>query len=327
MKNRKSLIRNWLILFVLMIVVGGFGWRSYITHQLDAVDPNNTTLQAFVITKGQAITDITQNLENKGLIRSSFSFKQLLKDRGLDGKIQAGDYKLSPSMSANQIINAFQTGADDHWVTLLEGWRNEEMAEKLNKELGIDQKAFLKYAKEGHMFPDTYLINKDASAETVASLLKNTFNQRYSDQLQVQIKSKGLTIEEGLILASLVEREGRSPEVKRNIASILLRRLKIGMGLNVDATIQYALGFQAAEKSWWKRNLTLDDLRVDSPYNTYIHAGLPPTAICNPGLASIKAVAEADPSTPYLYYFHDSEGNSYYAKTLEEHNENVANHR
>lgn len=110
------------------------------------------------------------------------------------------------------------------------------------------------------------------------------------------------------------------------VASILLKRLKIDMGLNADATIQYALGYQPEEKSWWKRHLTAADLKIDSPYNTYLYKGLPPTPICNPSLSSLTAVANADPKTPYLYYYHDSEGNSYYAKSLDEHNANVTNH-
>ena len=98
------------------------------------------------------------------------------------------------------------------------------------------------------------------------------------------------------------------------------------MGINADATIQYALGYQKDEKSWWKRNLTHDDLKVISVYNTYIHQGLPAAPICNPSLSSLQAVADADPTTPYLYYYHDLKGNSYYGKTLEEHNQNVANY-
>ena len=97
------------------------------------------------------------------------------------------------------------------------------------------------------------------------------------------------------------------------------------MGLNADAAIQYALGYQSGEKSWWKRHLTSEDLKVESPYNTYLYRGLPPTPISNPSLSSLQAVASADSKTPYLYYYHDSKGNSYYAATLEEHSQNIVN--
>lgn len=208
-------------------------------------------------------------------------------------------------------------------VTLIEGWRVEEMAARLNKELGIKNTDFIKLADEGYMFPDTYFFEENASASAVVQKLKNTFKVRYDSDLQAKIRKIGLTPEQGVILASIVEREARSDGVRQMVASILLKRFKIGMGLNADATIQYALGYQAAEGSWWKRHLTRDDLKVPSAYNTYLHAGLPPTPICNPSLSALEAVANAQ-ATPYLYYYHDSKGQSYYAKTLEEHNENVA---
>lgn len=210
-------------------------------------------------------------------------------------------------------------------VTLIEGWRVEEMAAKLNKDLGIKNEDFLKIAKEGYMFPDTYFFDEDASASAVAQKLRATFDLKYDDALQAKIKKVGLTPQQGVILASIVEREARSDEVRTMVASILLKRFKINMGLNVDASIQYILGYQPSEKSWWKRHLTHEDLRTPSPYNTYIHAGLPPTPICNPSLSSLEAVSNANSKTPYLYYYHDSKGVSHYGKTLDEHNQNVAN--
>lgn len=211
-------------------------------------------------------------------------------------------------------------------ITLLEGWRVEEMAEKLNTELGIPKKDFLAVAKEGYMFPDTYFFEEDSSASAVAKKLRATFDLKYDADLQAKIKKLGLTPAEGVILASIVEREARSYEARKMVASILLKRLRINMGLNVDASIQYILGYQSSEKSWWKRHLSKADLQISSPYNTYIHAGLTPTPICNPSLSSLEAVANADLNTPYLYYYHDSEGISHYSKTLEEHNQNVANY-
>jgi UPF0755 protein len=106
------------------------------------------------------------------------------------------------------------------------------------------------------------------------------------------------------------------------VASVILNRFKAGMKLDIDATVQYALGYQPLEKTWWKKDLTQDDLKIDSPYNTYTNPGLPPGPISNPGLASIKAVVEA-PETDYVFYVSDSSGKLHFAKTLEEHNENV----
>lgn len=222
------------------------------------------------------------------------------------------------------------TEAAEKKITLLEGWRVEEMAEKLNKDLGIENQNFLDVAKEGYMFPDTYFFDKEASASTVAQKLRDTLDLKYGSGLQARIKKLGLTPKEGIILASIVEREARSDEARRMVASILLKRLSIDMGLNADATIQYAIVPQGTirppESGWWKRHLTKSDLQISSPYNTYIHRGLPPAPISNPSLSSLQAVANADLKTPYLYYYHDSEGIPHYAKTLEEHNQNVANY-
>ena len=175
------------------------------------------------------------------------------------------------------------------------------------------------------MFPDTYLFPNDVTVEQIVKIMRDNFDKKYSQDLKAKVKAKGLTEDEGVILASIVEREARSDKVRTEVASILLKRFKIDMGLNADATIQYALGYQSGEKSWWKRHLTKEDLKIDSPYNTYLYRGLPPAPIANPGLSSLQAVANADPNTLYLYYYHDSKGNSFYGRTLEEHNQNVAN--
>lgn len=325
MRNQ-HLLRNWLILIGIVLSFV-FVVKAYLAHLSSPVDSSSKT-QAFVVQKGESVNSIAQRLQEQKIIRSAMVFKWELKASGKAGEIQAGDFKLSGAMSVDEVIKVLNSGSLDKWITLLEGWRVEEMAQKLNSELGIKNEDFVKEAKryEGHLFPDTYLFNPDATAETIVATLRNNFDKKYDEGLQSQIQALGLSSDQGVILASIVEREGRSDKVRQMVASILLKRLKIGMGLNTDATIQYALGYQADEKSWWKRSLTKDDLKVDSPFNTYLYKGLPPKPICNPSLSSLKAVASADPQTPYLYYYHDSQGNSYYAKTLDEHNDNVANH-
>ncbi len=316
----KKIVGTLIILFlVLLIVKGWFG------SQLTPVS-SDTTTKVFVIAKGENFSQVADNLEKQKLLRSANAFKIYAKQNGLDSKIQAGSFKISPSFSAQEVAKIITNQPNDAWVTLLEGWRVEEMAQKLNKTLGVDQKEFTKLAKEGYMFPDTYLFPKEYTLKQITDRMRANFEDKYSTDLRTKIKAVGLTEDQGVILASIVEREARSDEARKMVASILLKRFKIGMGLNADSTVQYALGFQSQENSWWKRHLSLDDLQVKSPFNTYLHAGFPPTPICNPSLSSLKAVAAADPSTLYLYYYHDSKGNSYYGKTLEEHNQNVANH-
>ena len=323
-----------LIWLIILIVVGVVGVLSYWNSQKSPADPNNKDAQAFVVQKGEAISSIADRLVKAKIIRSSFAFRQELKLTGKGGQIEAGDFKLSPSMSLDEIITNLQNGSLDKWVTLLEGWRVEQMAGQLSLELGVKSDEFIKVAKpnEGHLFPDTYLLNKDATPDTIVSTLKNTFEQKYNPDLKTKIKGLGLTEEQGIILASVVEREARSDQVRTNVASILLKRLKMGMALNADATVQYAKDSQTFAKNgkvdkFWQPVTQEEYQSVVSTYNTYLHSGLPPAPVCNPSVSSLKAVANADPKTPYLYYYHDSKGNSYYAKTLEEHTANVANHK
>lgn len=316
MKKLLAVVIIFLILFFI-----AKGWWS---NQLSKVSSDNST-RVFVIAKGAGVAEIAKKLKEENLIRSELAFKLYVKQNNLTNKLQAGSYKLSPSQSLEEIVKSLQTGSEDIWVTLIEGWRVEEMADKLNQELKIDKKEFIKMAKEGYMFPDTYLFPREATVQYIVDTLRKTFDSRFTEGFGSKIRSKGLTETQGIILASIVEREARSDQVRTMVASILLKRLKLDMGLNADATLQYALGYQPQEKSWWKRHLSSGDKKIDSPYNTYLHKGLPPAPICNPSLSALAAVANADPNTPYLYYYHDSKGNSHYGKTLEEHNQNVAN--
>lgn len=315
----KKLLALLIILLALLFVASGW-WNS----QLAPISSEKET-KNIIIAKGNSLNNITRQLKKENLIRSALVFSLYTRYQGLSNKLAAGTFKLSPSMSTPEIVKTLSGKPTEVWITLIEGWRVEEMAQKVHEELGIKSEEFLKVAKEGYMFPDTYLFPHQFKAVQIAKVLRDNFENQYSQDLRTKIQGKGLTEEQGIILASIVEREARTDGARTMVASILLKRFKIGMGLNADATVQYVLGYQMQEKSWWKRHLSKEDLKIDSPYNTYLYSGLPPTPICNLGLASLKAVADADPSTPYLYYYHDSKGNSHYAKALEEHNQNVAN--
>ena len=211
----------------------------------------------------------------------------------------------------------------DVWVTIIEGLRKEEIAEVVSDALEIPEVEIINKAEEGYLFPDTYLIPKEATADAVISILKNNFDVKFNDDLKNKAAKLGLTPEEVILIASLVEKEGYTDSDRPKVASVILKRLNIGMKLDIDATLQYALGYQPQEKTWWKKNLTAADKAINSPYNTYTNAGLPPTPISNPGLSSIVAVINADPDTPYLFYLHGADGKLRLAKTLEEHQRNI----
>ena len=171
------------------------------------------------------------------------------------------------------------------------------------------------------MFPDTYLVAKDATAADVAQRLRQTFDEKV-DTLLAKGEKNSLTEEEVLILASLVERESKSPQERPIIAGILLNRLNTGMALQVDATIQYAKGYDSNENTWWGQVTPSEYETVKSRFNTYLYPGLPPAPIANPGLESLQAAAEPA-QTEYFYYLHDAEGKVHYATTAEEHNQNI----
>ena len=309
-----------LIIFFLIIIIGLF---LYYKEGTLPVNKNDKTTKIFVITRGESLSSIAKRLTNEGLIRNKIVFYIVTKKMGLDKKIQAGDFRLSPSMNVYQITKTLTHGTLDIWVTFIEGMRKEEYAQIISKNFNIPETEFIKSAKEGYLFPDTYLIPKEATVGAIIQLLENNFHKKFNEDLKQKARQlKNLTPDQTIIIASLVEREAKFDQDRYLVASVILNRLKVGMKLDIDATIQYALGYQTNEKTWWKKNLTKEDLEIDSPYNTYKNPGLPPTPIANPGLSSIKAVIYA-PKTDYFYYISDKKGKIHPAKTLEEHNENI----
>jgi UPF0755 protein len=313
-------------LLLALAFVLGISAAGYIVYQEGVlpVDKNDTNKRTIVIKKGDTPNTIANTLYLEKLIRNRVVFFIVVKQLGIEKKIQAGDFNLTPAMSAFEIATALTKGSIDVWITIPEGLRKEEISEILAKDLPDFSTAdFLSKAEEGNLFPDTYLIPKGANADMVIGILTNTFNEKYSSEMQAKAKKLNLTSKEVLILSSLVEREAQRADDRQPMASVLLRRLDEPMRLQIDASVQYALGYDRDEKTWWKKGLTVEDLKVDSAYNTYVRDGLPLGPICNPGIAAIEAVLNADPKTPYLYYVNDTAGKLHFARTLEEHEENV----
>ena len=313
----KKLLALLLVLLLPLFMIKGW-WNTQLTPVSTTVDTKK-----IVVEKGKSVAGIAKQLKTEGLIKSEFVFKLYTRQTG--ATLSAGTFEISPTMSTQEIVKVLSGAPNETWITIIEGWRLEEITEKLSVDLKVEKSEFLKLGKEGYMFPDTYLFPREYTGEQIAKTMRDNFDAKYTSELKSKIKSKGLSESDGVILASIVEREGRSQKVRTEIAGILLKRLNIDMGLNADATLQYALGYQPSEKSWWKRHLTSEDKKIESPFNSYKYRGLPPTPICNPSLSSLLAVADANPKTPYLYYYHDSKGNSHYATTLDEHNQNVVN--
>ena len=308
-----------IIIVLLVLLIGSF---LLIKEGSMPFNKNDSSTKNFIVAGGEPLQTIVNRLEKEDLIRSRLVFYLIIKQMGYDKKIQAGEFNLSPSEDAFQIMKDLTHGTNDEKITLIEGTRIEEMAPVISKTLNIPEVAFIKEADEGYVFPDTYFIPKNANVETLLSIIKNNFYSKFNSTLHSQIKNN-MSEKQVIILASLVEREARQSDTRQKVASIILKRYLDEMPLQIDATVQYALGYQLAEKSWWKKDLTIEDLKINSPYNTYLNRGLPPGPICNPSLSSIEAVIKADPTTPYWYYITDKNGVMHYAKTIEEHNANV----
>lgn len=311
----------FLISIMLLLLLG-----SYLYYREGSLPVNKLSKEdkIFVIRRGEALNSIAKNLENEGLIRNKIVFYAIVKQLGIEKTIQAGDFRLSSSMDAYQIANSLTHGTLDVWITLIEGTRKEEMAQVISQNLNIPEIEFVKKAEEGYLFPDTYLVPKDATVDMIIKILKDNFNNKISTLTNGQNKINGLTLNEVVILASMIEKEARENKDRPIIAGILLKRLQNDWPLQIDATIQYALGYQINEKTWWKKNLTKEDIDIDSPFNTYKNKGLPAGPISNPGYASLMAVTKAQVNTPYWYYISDKAGRMHYAETLEEHNANIS---
>ncbi|WP_376789301.1 endolytic transglycosylase MltG [Thermoflexus sp.] len=300
----------------------------------------------FVIQPGQSVTEVAQALAEAGLIRDAFLFRAYVRYHGLDREIQAGEYTLRKTMTIPQVAEALRSGRKAEWtVRIREGLRLEEVAEAVAAQTHLSASAVLTAARdgtrwrarfafladlppgatlEGYLFPDTYRFARDATAEDLIARMLENFGRKVTPEKIAAARTRGLTLHQVVTLASIVEREAVLPAERPLIASVYLNRLAAGMKLDADPTVQYALGYQADQKTWWKSPLTLDDLQVDSPYNTYRYPGLPPGPIANPGLASIEAVL-SPAETDYFYFMADcvkKDGSHWFARTQEEHLKN-----
>jgi UPF0755 protein len=274
-----------------------------------------------------------------GLIDDPELLVRYLHFRGLDRGVEAGLYQLQGSMSVEAIAQELQQASPEQDLfTVPEGWRAGQISQALAQRGLVDLSLQFQEAAagrptgysfsaslptegglEGFLFPDTYHLTADLSGLELAMAMLDNYEERVSTDLVNGFESQGLSQYEAVTLASIVEREAIVAEERPRIASVFLNRLALGMKLDADPTIQYALG-QQPDGSWWKGILSAGDLELNSPYNTYLYPGLPPTPIANPGLASLAAVASPE-ATTFLYFRAacDGSGRHNFAVTFEEH--------
>jgi UPF0755 protein len=294
----------------------------------------------FNIESGESTPSVIGRLWEQGLISNPGAFRTYLRYSGLDTSLQAGIYTLSPSMTPIQLAQVLQDATPaEVSFRILPGWRLEEIAAALpTSGLNITSEAFLQATRsiplgysfseelfessslEGFLLPDSYVIEREISTEELILRLLDNFEDSLTTRLRERYSEQDLSLLEAVTLASIVQREAVAEEEMPMIASVFHNRLAIGMNLDTDPTVQYALGYNSRQSTWWTNPLSLEDLQVDSPYNTYLYPGLPPGPIANPGLAALRAVAYPA-QTPY-YFFRagcDENGRHSFAETFTEH--------
>ncbi|MBO4991440.1 MAG: endolytic transglycosylase MltG [Firmicutes bacterium] len=313
-KKRGNGLLIAVILLVAIIAAGAVGFSMVMGSADKALDPTDTASVTVTIPSGTTTNGIGTILVESGIIESADSFKLQSKLKGMDGKYKAGEYTLSPSMTMTQIMDLLVAGTvNTVRFTIPEGLTVAETADKLaadglintdlfqkEVESGQFNYRFLKDAPdgknrlEGYLYPNTYDVFTTASEHDIIDRMLRQLDSVFTEEMYARVDELGMDINEIMTIASLIERETRVDSERPVVASVIYNRLDIGMKLQIDATVQYALGEQ-------KQFLTYDDLEVDSPYNTYQIDGLPPGPICSPGEASIKAVLYPE-DTDYIYY-------------------------
>jgi len=299
----------------------------------------------FRIEPDQSVEALCRRLEDEAYTSSGSLFCTYLVYSGLDRKIQSGTFTLNPELNSIEIAHTITNPeARDIAFYIYPGWRSEEIAASIDLSgFEFSGEEFLAYtfappdsiraqlqlpeqaSLEGYLYPGEYSLEPHIDLEsTIEVFLSNFRAHMQSTELLEGISAQKLTFHEALTLASIIERETRADEEKATIASVFYNRLAEGMRLQTDPTVQYALGFDETEQTWWKTQLTEADMQVDSLYNTYLYAGLPPGPISNPSLASLEAVAFPE-QTPYFYFRAkcDGSGTHAFSVTYEEHLNNA----
>jgi UPF0755 protein len=353
MKRRGPRVVIVSVLLLGLLIFGGvyFAWNT-VTDVFQPVNSSQSKTVAFVIQSGESGAQIADALQTKGLIRNSLAFRIWARIKGLDTQLQAGAYNLSPSMTIDQIIAQFLHGQPDAIpVTILEGWRIEQVAHKFAHNdtaypplTKFNEQDFLNYtlhptrfpdyanypllksipagdSMEGLLFPDTYLIPVNATARDVVNIMLTEFNMKVQqNHLDTQAKQNKLSLYQMVILASIVQREALFDDDRPLVASVYWNRIykpnaETVSLLDADPTVQYARDSAAGTKTYWTP--LNDSGRLIAPtslWNTYTHTGFPPTPICSPGLASLQAAA-SPAQTAYYFFLSKSDGHNVYAKT------------
>jgi UPF0755 protein len=317
--NKKKLILAFVIFIFSLVFIMAESY-FYIQHIIEKpYNIEDSAKREFIIQNGQSVEQIAVNLEDERFIAGKDFFKIYVWEKKLANKLQAGNYELSPSMTIARMVDLFTEGkikGNEVRVTIPEGFSNKEIDEKFAENGLIDEKEFINFDNnieqvflskyeflsdmhsdiglQGYYFPDTYKYYINSSIEEIAAKMLDNFDLKLTNDLREEIKKQNKTIFEVVVLASIIEKEAGNSKDMKKISSVFQNRLEIGKALESDATINYITNTGRAQS-------TYEDLKVESPYNTYKYTGLPPGPISNPGIEAIKAVIY--PEKTYYFYF------------------------
>lgn len=340
----KAAIRAVLIVILVLALAGG-GGAWYIWNGMQPVEPAGPAV-TFTIEKGLGSAEIADLLEENGIIRNALFFKGYLKWVKEGSSFKAGTYTASPGDTYDQLIARLNAGdvvkEETVVFTIPEGFTAAQVADKLAEawnqqaevflqiidsgaglaaveRLGVPENAELRHRLEGYLFPETYELVKDSTPQEVVEAMLEQLEKKLDSipDWQTKLEERGVSLHELLTVASLVEREVVVNDERPLVAGVIYNRLDKAQKLEIDATVQYLLDKQ-------KERLLNEDLKVDSPYNTYKNAGLPPGPIASPGLASIEAALEPEASEYYFYVTKkDGSQGHLFGKTYQEHLANI----
>lgn len=324
------------VLIVMLLLGAGFMFSF-----MQLISKPSVLDHAVVITipEGSSVVEMGDQLRQAGIIPSTWAFRGFALVSGVYSTLPSGKFRFSPGSTIRSVVHDLASGQakQELSVTLLEGWTISDMATYLSDTVNLYSKksvgvafhatdsriplpektyAFLSSKPvdldlEGYLFPDTYRLFLDSEPKDLLEKMLDNFDQKVTPELRQAFTDQGLTLHQAVTFASLLEAEAQSSEDKKMVAGVLYNRLKAGMALQLDTTVIYATGMPGNQ-------LTEKHLQTESPYNTYLHPGLPIGPICNPGLTALEAVAYPTPNDN-LYFITDKDGKVYYSLTYEEH--------
>jgi UPF0755 protein len=316
-----------LVMAAMLVTASALWFRNAV--YADRTLPHERT--SVVIPRGESFSGIVGALQQRGVLAHPLAFRILARMRNDEADVKAGEYAFAPHQTSDEILRQLVAGQAQVaiWVTIPEGFTAREVAQTLAERKlgsadtydslflhdGIEIAGHRTPSLEGYLFPSTYLMPLDVTPAGAAKVMTDQFRKELPPDAEARARALGRSIPEVVTIASLVEREAKADDERALMAGVYYNRLRLGMPLEVDATIEYIFPEHRAV-------ITKSDLAIQSPYNTYLRTGLPPTPIANPGKASLDAAFDPRASD-YLYYVYKGDGHHAFARTLAEHNANV----